>query len=139
MTVFFVDDDVNMLDLFQIKFEPEVDAGLLDVVCYSSGDDAFDDIVDGAFLSVDVIITDLNMPGMSGEDFVGEVKALYPEVKVYMISGMDDREIIESVIYLGAQGYFTKPLDFKIIKDLILKTDDPEVYPPSTPRGRKPA
>ena len=58
---------------------------------------------------VDLVLSDVNMPGESGIDFTREVLAQYPDTAVVMVTGMDDRRYADIAIELGAYGYVLKP------------------------------
>lgn len=67
----------------------------------------------------DIVILDINMPGMNGMDALEYVKKDYPNIKVIMCSVVTDNAVIDSAIALGASGYITKPfLPDAIIKSL---------------------
>jgi two-component system chemotaxis response regulator CheY len=57
----------------------------------------------------DLIILDINMPGMDGMAALEYVMKDYPNTKVIMCSAATDKEIIDYAIALGASGYITKP------------------------------
>jgi putative two-component system response regulator len=58
---------------------------------------------------VELVLSDVNMPGESGIDFTREVLAQFPDTAVVMVTGMDDRRYAEVAIELGAYGYVLKP------------------------------
>ncbi len=65
----------------------------------------------------DLILSDVDMPGESGIDFVRYTLADYPETAVIMVTGMDDPEIAETALEIGAYGYIIKP--FKVNEMMI--------------------
>ena len=64
-----------------------------------------------AIATVDLLISDIRMPGESGLDLVRSVSHTYPHMAIMMVSGLDDGEVIESVIDMGVDGYITKPFE----------------------------
>ena len=57
----------------------------------------------------DVILTDISMPGLSGVELLGRVRESRPEVRVIVLSGIDDREHARGLLRLGAFAYLAKP------------------------------
>ncbi|MBI5534611.1 MAG: response regulator [Deltaproteobacteria bacterium] len=58
-----------------------------------------------------LVLSDVNMPGVSGLDFVRQVLAHYPDVAVIMVTGLDDPGIARTAIDIGAYGYILKPFE----------------------------
>jgi DNA-binding NarL/FixJ family response regulator len=56
----------------------------------------------------DVVLVDLNMPGMGGLECVGELRRAHPAVKSIVISAYDDRETIDEALHAGASAYMVK-------------------------------
>ena len=63
-----------------------------------------------------MILSDINMPNMSGLELLKIIKQLYPSILVYMLTAYDDKENKEQANRLGANGYLTKPIDFAFLK-----------------------
>lgn len=59
---------------------------------------------------VDVLITDITMPGMNGIELAAEAKVIHPEIQILIISGYNEFEFAQDAIEVGAQGYVLKPL-----------------------------
>lgn len=57
---------------------------------------------------VDIIITDLSMPEMSGVELVREVKLRYPHIKILVLSMHNNRETISEILMSEAEGYILK-------------------------------
>ncbi len=65
----------------------------------------------------DLVVTDQKMPGLSGEEFIREIKGMKPKVPVIMVSGYLDNDTIRSLIREGVGGVFLKPLNvFSLLK-----------------------
>ena len=60
---------------------------------------------------VELVLTDIMMPGMSGMTLLEEVKKRFPDVAVVMATALDDRKQAIRAVELGAYGYLIKPLD----------------------------
>jgi DNA-binding NtrC family response regulator len=69
----------------------------------------------------DVIVTDLLMPGMSGEDLLGFVKAYRPETPVVFISGAADEERARRLLTKGAFDYLSKPFPLEEIGKRVMR------------------
>jgi two-component system response regulator NreC len=65
----------------------------------------------GQHSDVQVVLADLNMPIMDGSTLIPEIKSQYPNVKVIMLSMVDDYEIVAELIANGASGYLFKSSD----------------------------
>ena len=60
---------------------------------------------------VDVVITDIEMPGMNGIELAKTIKEAYPDIKVIALSMFDKGEIIHSLVDTGAEGYLLKDIE----------------------------
>jgi two-component system response regulator AtoC len=70
-----------------------------------------------AGLNVDLCVTDLRLPGMSGVDLVKHIRSNHPDVPVIVITGYGDIEIATDVLKLGARDFFAKPFSLVAIKE----------------------
>lgn len=70
--------------------------------------------------SIDVVLSDIRMPIMSGMEFVRKAKGINPQVQIAFISGYQDFGFAKEAIQLGAAGYLLKPVDDQELKDLLL-------------------
>ncbi|XZE19605.1 HD domain-containing phosphohydrolase [Pirellulaceae bacterium SH449] len=66
-------------------------------------------ILDAEF--IDVITSDINMPGMSGVEWLPRLRATHPDIAVLMLTGCDDIQHAISTLTAGASGYLIKPVD----------------------------
>lgn len=73
---------------------------------------------------VDLILTDIRMPGMDGLVFSREVKKLYPDVTIIILSGYDNFTYAKQAIQIGVEEYLLKPIDFDQMKGTIKKVTD---------------
>jgi CheY-like chemotaxis protein len=63
-----------------------------------------------------LILSDINMPGMSGLDMLPNMRAERPDVPVIMITAYGDAETRKKAIECGAEGLLTKPIDFSALR-----------------------
>jgi CheY-like chemotaxis protein len=76
-------------------------------------------ITDAAGVSLILILSDINMPGMSGLDLLPKAKALRPDVPVIMITAYGDAETKRKALENGAEALLTKPIDFGTLRSEI--------------------
>lgn len=60
--------------------------------------------------NIDIILMDIEMPGMNGIEATLQVKARYPHIKILVLTVFDDDENIFNVIKAGADGYLLKEI-----------------------------
>ncbi len=70
--------------------------------------------------AIDLVITDLGMPGMGGEELFGRLKEIDPGVKVMISSGYLDRAAKEHMLQLGISAILKKPYPLQAIHDEII-------------------
>jgi len=67
-----------------------------------------------------LVLLDIEMPGMNGIDTLKKIKTIDPDVPVIMVTGVTDEETAKSAIDYGAYDYVTKPIDFDYLNSTIL-------------------
>jgi two-component system response regulator HydG len=108
MKVFAVDDEPEMVDLIQIGLKKRG----FTVVTFGSGTDALAALADH---DVDVIITDLNMKGMTGLELCQRVVADRPDLPVIMLTAFGSFETAVGAIRAGAYDFVTKPVEIEAL------------------------
>jgi CheY-like chemotaxis protein len=118
MKILVVDDEKDVQVLFQQKFRKEIRKGDMDFMFAFSGEEAMERMKDLKHEAV-LILSDINMPGMSGLDLLGEIKKHYlkPPPVVMMITAYGDEENFNTAKNLGADDFLTKPVDFSALKE----------------------
>ena len=72
----------------------------------------------------EVVLLDIQMPGMDGLQALKKIKEMHPKVKVIMVTAVETQEKIEEAMRLGADNYITKPLSLEYLeKDVQDKID----------------
>src|SRR6202521_4740894 len=66
-----------------------------------------------------LILSDINMPGMTGLEMLPKMKEMRPDVPVIMITAYGDPETKRKAIESGATGLLTKPIDFTLLREEI--------------------
>ena len=117
MKILVVDDEQDVKVLFQQRFRKEIKKGELDFVFAFSGEEALK-VMDSMNQEAVLILSDINMPGMSGLELLDNIKKNYvkPPPVVMMITAYGDEENRSTSIRLGADDFLTKPLDFSVLK-----------------------
>jgi DNA-binding NarL/FixJ family response regulator len=77
---------------------------------------------------VDVILLDIQMPIMDGITVLPEIKKLYPNVRIIMLTMMEDHSMITKLMEIGANSYLTKTSDSEIIYEAIKTCFEQEYY-----------
>ncbi|WP_412068094.1 response regulator [Rubrivirga sp. IMCC43871] len=114
--VLVVDDEADVQFLFTQKFRREVRSGLIEFVFAESGEEALSKLRSGEAADVVVVLSDINMPGMSGLDLLAAITAEFSTLQVYMVTAYDDGQLESTALNGGARGYLTKPIDFGTLK-----------------------
>jgi CheY-like chemotaxis protein len=76
-------------------------------------------ITDAGHRSLILILSDINMPGMSGLELLPKAKALRPDIPVIMITAYGDEETKRKALENGAEALLTKPIDFGALRSEI--------------------
>src|SRR4051794_12988207 len=66
-----------------------------------------------------LILSDVNMPGMSGLDLLPKARAARPDVPVIMITAYGDADTKRKALEGGAEALLTKPIDFSALREQI--------------------
>ena len=84
-----------------------------------SGSAALGRITDVGSASLILILSDINMPGMSGLELLPKARAARPDVPIIMITAYGDAETRRQALESGAEALLTKPIDFRALRDEI--------------------
>jgi CheY-like chemotaxis protein len=109
--ILVVDDEPDVEALFRQQFRRDFRAARFRMDFALSAVQALE-IVAEAEASLILILSDVNMPGMSGLDFLPKARKARPDVPVIMITAYGDAETRRKAVERGAAGLFTKPIDF---------------------------
>ena len=114
--ILVVDDEPDVEDLFRQQFRRDLRAGRFLMEFAPSAPAALVRAADIADPSLILILSDINMPGMSGLEMLPRVRAERPEVPVIMITAYGDADTRREAIERGAVGLLTKPIDFSLLR-----------------------
>jgi DNA-binding NtrC family response regulator len=118
--VLVVDDEPDVEALFRQQFRREVRQGLYTLDFALSAAAALDTLDGCVGEEIILLVSDINMPGMSGLELLPEVKARRPELPVFMISAYGDAERVAMALNRGANKFLTKPVDFPQLKQDVM-------------------
>jgi CheY-like chemotaxis protein len=117
VSILVVDDEADVADLFRQRFRRETREGT-DVMHFAfSGAEALERLAGEIEPELIVILSDINMPEMDGMQLLGEIKRLYPDLPVMMVTAYGDDERRRRAGELGAAEFLTKPVDFDLLKE----------------------
>jgi CheY-like chemotaxis protein len=119
LLILVVDDEPDVEVLFRQQFRRDLRAGRFTMEFAQSGSAALQRISDAARISLILILSDINMPGMSGLELLPKAKALRPDVPVIMITAYGDAETKRKALEGGADVFLTKPIDFAVLRSEI--------------------
>jgi len=107
--ILVVDDEREICEFLKIFFEDRK----FEVQTANSGASALEEI---QRYIPQVVLLDLQMPGMDGIATLKEIKKGFPQVKVIMVTANESREKIEEAMRSGADNYITKPLSLEYLE-----------------------
>ncbi len=114
--VLVVDDEPDVETLFRQQFRREVRQELYALDFASSGKAALDILDSHIGEEIILLVSDINMPGMTGLELLPVVKQRRPDLPVFMISAYGDQDTIATAVERGSNGFLTKPVDFPRLK-----------------------
>jgi CheY-like chemotaxis protein len=119
LLILVVDDEPDVELLFRQQFRHDLRAGRFTMDFSQSAAMALERIVEAAAQSLILILSDINMPGMSGLELLPKAKALRPDVPIIMITAYGDADTKRQALENGAEALLTKPIDFGALRSEI--------------------
>ena len=116
LLILVVDDEPDVEPLFRQQFRRDIRAGRFTMDFAQSAADALSQVGRAEGVTLILILSDINMPGMSGLELLPRVKEMRPDVPVIMITAYGDAETKRKALENGAQSLLTKPLDFAVLR-----------------------
>ncbi len=112
--ILYVDDEKMNRMLFSYTYSKHFEIHLAD-----SGEEALKILK--MKNEIELVLSDMKMPGMNGLEFIQIAKKIHPEKKFYLLTGFDVTPEIQSDLETGViEKYFQKPLDRKIIEEELI-------------------
>ena len=119
LLILVVDDEPDVELLFRQQFRHDIRAGRFRMEFAQSAPMALTRITDAGNASLILILSDINMPGMSGLELLPKAKAMRPDVPIIMITAYGDAETKRKALENGAEALLTKPIDFGALRSEI--------------------
>jgi len=119
LLILVVDDEPDVEVLFRQQFRRELRAGRFAMEFAQSARMALQRITNAGDESLILILSDINMPGMSGLELLPKVKAIRPDVPIIMITAYGDPDTKRKALENGAEALLTKPIDFGTLRSEI--------------------
>jgi CheY-like chemotaxis protein len=119
LLILVVDDEPDVETLFRQQFRRDLRAGRFTMEFAQSAAAALECINGASAASLILILSDINMPGMSGLELLPKAKAMRPDVPIIMITAYGDADTKRKALENGAEALLTKPIDFGALRSEI--------------------
>jgi len=119
LLILVVDDEPDVEALFRQHFRRDLRDGRFAMEFAQSAPAALQCISEAGAASLILILSDINMPGMSGLELLPKAKAVRPDVPIIMITAYGDADTKRKALESGADALFTKPIDFGMLRNEI--------------------
>jgi len=116
LLILVVDDEPDVEVLFRQQFRRDLRAGRFVMEFAQSAAAALQRIGDAEGVALILILSDINMPGMTGLELLPKAKAMRPDVPVIMITAYGDGATKRRVLDDGAEALLTNPIDFVALR-----------------------
>jgi len=113
-SILIVDDEEDLT--WSISIYLQRNESLFEITCVSSGEEAVT-VLDQTL--VDLIISDVKMPGISGLDLLAIVNEKYPTTKMIIMTAFGSEVLEEHVSNLGSQYYIEKPFELVMLREIV--------------------
>jgi CheY-like chemotaxis protein len=117
--ILVVDDEPDVENMFRQHFRRDLRSGRFMIEFALSAPDALEQLRSIPDPLLILILSDINMPGMSGLEMLPKVKAERPNVPIIMITAYGDETTKKRATELGAAGLLAKPVDFVLLRQEI--------------------
>lgn len=114
LSVLYVEDD----DTLRATFTAYLNKLFFNVVSKSNGEEGLQEYKNNSY---DIIITDINMPKMTGLEMASQIRLLNSEQHILIVSAYKDIQNYIEAIRIGIDGYILKPIEFEQVNATIYK------------------
>ena len=115
LKILVVDDERDVELLFRQRFRREIRSGEIELLFAFSGEEALT-VLEEHKTDIVLVLSDINMPGMTGLELLSRIKSEPPPVPVCMMTAYENESYREQAAAHSCDGYLTKPVDFKELK-----------------------
>jgi CheY-like chemotaxis protein len=119
LLVLVVDDEPDVEVLFRQQFRRDLRAERFTMEFAQSAPQALERICNAKDVKIILVLSDINMPGMSGLELLPKARAARPDVPIVMITAYGDPDTKRKALESGAEALLTKPIDFGILREEI--------------------
>ena len=119
LLILVVDDEPDVEMLFRQQFRRDLRAERFTMEFAQSGEMALRRISEAEGAALILILSDINMPGMTGLELLPKARTMRPDVPVIMITAYGDPETKRKALEGGAEALLTKPIDFMVLRSEI--------------------
>ncbi|MBB5537053.1 response regulator [Rhizobium giardinii] len=119
LLILVVDDEPDIELLFRLQFRHDLRTGRFVMEFAQSAAAALERIANAADVTLILILSDVNMPVMSGLELLPKARNIRPDVPVIMITAYGDPDTKQRALENGAQALLTKPIDFVALREEI--------------------
>ena len=115
-----VDDERDVELLFSQKFRKEIRNGEVELNFAFNAKEALSFLKALNPFDLVVVLSDINMPGMTGLELLKIIKTEYKDLRVMMITAYGDEKNYQNAISTGADDFLSKPVDFNLLKEKVM-------------------
>jgi CheY-like chemotaxis protein len=119
LLILVVDDEPDVEILFRQQFRRDLRAERFVMEFAQSAPAALQRISDTEGVSLILILSGINMPGMTGLELLPKARTLRPNVPIIMITAYGDANTKRKALETGAEALLTKPIDFAPLRNEI--------------------
>ncbi len=122
--IMIVDDEQDVEQLFTQRFRKELRSGEFKFHFAFNGEDALKYLRTLDPFDLVLVLSDINMPGMTGLELLKIIRTEFPTLKVMMVTAYGDDNNFKQATEIGANDFVTKPVDFIALKEKIYKMQE---------------
>ncbi|MCC7231722.1 MAG: response regulator [Bacteroidia bacterium] len=119
MKILVVDDETDVEMLFSQRFRKEIRNEEVRINFAFNGEDALKYLRSLDPFDVVLVLSDINMPGMTGLQLLKIIKTEFRDLRVMMVTAYGDDNNYQTAKQIGADDFITKPVDFNLLREKI--------------------